>query len=511
MPSSVAPPVGGAADDVHADMPRRVPRARKLPSRLRSPSPTPLLARRADEPAPPPAVLESRDTDVALGPGKRQRRPSTMYRPPETLTAEPRRSPPMERAEGKRVPSRAKPSRAPSRASLTPPPDARASRFTVKLRVPFSENVHAPATFTRHGERIPEPPRRRSSTSSSPGICSPKPVRTAPGVWRNASPEPCVDEEEDEDDEEDDIREVARPAAVHIALAEQAWSMAMPAAADDSDGDDDDNDFHKSMLDDPELDMLMRGESRDSDEASDALTDGHVTTPASSGGGKDNSPAATRGVSPVKDEGDATVAVFAHALPVPSRAAAEPGTHAGSLTLSLPYAFGATPAEAWPMGEAAAPLDTDDTPLTPVRTVTAAEIAERMRRSSPGEGVHSPDALPTLAAPSPSLPSALPEPAAASSSAGASPHPQAASPALLDDDTPLSDDARTPDAAYDANAPAWLACDAPLCLALPRCGDDDDDALFSPEKMMGLTELDRVWDDAPPRTKRARRMRRVDL
>ena len=65
-----------------------------------------------------------------------------------------------------------------------------------------------PPTFTRRGERITEPTRRRQSNNGTTtdetymsGIMSPKPVRTAAGIGR-VGPAPVSDDDDDDDDDD---------------------------------------------------------------------------------------------------------------------------------------------------------------------------------------------------------------------------------------------------------------------------------------------------------------------
>ena len=130
-----------------------------------------------------------------------------------------------------------------------------------------------PPTFTRRGERITEPTRRRQSNNGTAtdetymsGIMSPKPVRTAAGIGR-VGPAPVSDDDDDDDGDENEVDELARN-ALHVEFAERAWSVsvqdapksgahAVAASAPDVESDgDDDNDFHRTMLLDAELDML---------------------------------------------------------------------------------------------------------------------------------------------------------------------------------------------------------------------------------------------------------------
>ena len=78
-----------------------------------------------------------------------------------------------------------------------------------------------PPTFTRRGERITEPTRRRQSNNGTAtdgtymsGIMSPKPVRTAAGIGR-VGPAPVSDDDDDDDGDENEVDELARN-ALHV-------------------------------------------------------------------------------------------------------------------------------------------------------------------------------------------------------------------------------------------------------------------------------------------------------
>ncbi|WFD42528.1 hypothetical protein MPSI1_001173 [Malassezia psittaci] len=292
---------------------RRMSRPRKVSSRVRSPSPTPVTpsARSAPrsrtsplpQPTPTPLGTKRRDHDSAsnsaplrtpqnrmqesedmasasnsavhddgttspdegTGPGKRQRRPSTMYRPPEALTSEPRKGTSISSTNASSSRSRSQgrtksptltlrytqrqdhhaqpisPSAGPSDSSSAAPP-------TPKLRTSGSAPVssqkqhtpaeYIPATFTRHGERIVPPPRRPGTTPSSRsnmcGILSPKPVRTMSGLWRAPIATSISAESKEDDDEDDDDDDEANESVLGIGggdfvlrstnLAREVWS-----------------------------------------------------------------------------------------------------------------------------------------------------------------------------------------------------------------------------------------------------------------------------------------------
>lgn len=560
-------------------LPRRAPRPRKLSSRVRSPSPTPVTpiakapraraepsagatpaahsahttpAAAAASPAAPapraaatpsartprtkspttPATLPVTPANTAAdaslspeeetGPGKRHRRPSTMYRPPEALTSEHKKAP--------SPPAPASASRAKNGArNKSPGLTVRlARRSEDRAPAPPAEPASAapaptpveqtPATFTRHGERIIPPPRRTvevSRRADMSGILSPKPVRTASGVWRPLPPMPLEDEDEEEEDDDDDVgSDVVQRSAD---IARQAWSIAVlgaqpkpnvhsvvlaseaapawpPSSAPSNESDGEEDDFHKTMLHDPELDLLTHvpSPSHDGSDASDGvLTDGNVTTPASCA--KEGSPgdvAPTRSPSaklPASEAG--SDAVFQHALPLPR--STEAHAHAGSLTLSLPYELCPAPSAAATPPAADGELDADgDTPLTPVHSVTAQERAERAslgaRGASPAETLAAllPDTLPSADAPAaPDAPSSPFSPASP----------------LFDDASPSTSD----------SAPT----DATLHLSLSAEPHEEDDAYFaSPDEIMALTDLDHAWDSAhlrddAPRTPHGKRRR----
>lgn len=546
-------PLVAPAAALEEETPRRAPRSRKLPSRLRSPSPSPVtpmakaprcrtetpkdtkdspaLAQRASAPAVPahtvktsPAPSPSPDPEET-GPGKRHRRPSTMYKPPEALTAEQAKaasaSPPMPTPRTKNN----------ARNAKSPAPQVRPApkRATPE---PLDRPEHAPATFTRHGERIVPPPRREAPRPADmSGIMSPKPVRTATGVWR---PLPVtVDEEDDEDDEDEDEGDVVQRSAD---LAHQAWSIAVfgqpkpgaavksvvfasdhtwpPSAAPSNESDGEEDDFHRTMLHDPELDLLTHvpSPSQDGSDASDGvMTDGNVTTPAScakEGSPLTSEPFGTRSPSVKQSSPDhaevQSNAVFQHALPVPMRTTES--AHAGALTLSLPYDALAAPT----------PLDTEsrdpaldadgETPLTPIHTITVQELAER---SAPKDKSASPAALAALIPPS--LPSDAAPPVARESLHDAAPLFDASASATAPEPS-------APEPAHWLDpTPSQMATHASLHLTMQEAqGDSDVDTYFSsPEEMMALTDLDLAWDsahlrDEDKRAPHAKRARRAD-
>lgn len=499
------------------EVPRRAPRSRKLPSRLRSPSPKPLSAHRPDVTrAVSPAVAaesaptsDAKENEQETGPGKRHRRPSTMYKPPEALTADMKRASPVNvhakpKAAGRPHPKplslvkkEGEEPRTPTRITLRLPPQSASA----------ADDIHTPATFTRRGERMTEPIRKKvTRVDNETGIMSPKPVRTASGVWRmSTTPLPNPDEDDDEDDDIDDegAGEVAR-STVQLDFAERAWSIAMsdtpkpilhagePDLCVDSDGEEDD--FHQTMLHDDELDMLTRVDSPKDSEEDGPLTDGHITTPASCGA-KD-SPAEARSCSPALSgpalsppvEGGKDP-VFSHALPVPHVLANDPSVHAGSITLSLPFdltqpvphtnpSMGAGDTVSSPILDAHG-----ETPLTPVHAHVV---------STPDEDEDK-DGLRSLVPPT--LPSDLSQIKPAST-----PSFSPSSPSSNIDEGP---EQTLLDTAFEAAEPAavsqesshkeaWLNTEP--ALHMPLDDTDMDPFLGAPEKMFALTDLDRAWN-----------------
>lgn len=528
------------AEQMETDAPRRAVRSRKLPSWLRSPSPTPLSTPRppSDPTQRTSAQLEttnklssppiSPEETHATGPGKRIRRPNSMYKPPEALTADSKRaSPPNTVPKCKSTPtsSSLRPkskSHIKSEENSDSPTSARITlRFSSRSPQPSTNDLQMPPIFTRRGERITEPTRRRQSNKGTAtdetymsGIMSPKPVRTAAGIGR-VGPAPVSDDDDDDDGDDNEVDELARN-ALHVEFAERAWSVsvqdapksgahAVPASAPDAESDgDDDNDFHRTMLLDAELDMLTRVDSPKGSEYDGPLTDGHMTTPASPG--SRDSPSWTRSCSPTSDENKDTV--FVHALPVPHSRSSESGAHAGSITLSLPYEFAPGMHHDSLQHEAALAspiLDAHgDTPLTPVHTVTAAELAEKSDKEDDK------NILPSLV--TPSLPSDLsrvsPTPiprspdalmgstmtgvdAAGSASANGDLDSLPAAP-LLEDAFESSDQSPTPREDIIPRSEIWL--DTSTSMKLPLRDDADMDPLFNvPDKIMALTDLDRAW------------------
>ncbi|KOS16195.1 hypothetical protein Malapachy_3159 [Malassezia pachydermatis] len=515
-------------------------------------TPDPLSA----TPTPPPASSEAptSEGEAALGPGKRHRRPSTMYKPPEALTAEAKRS----HTASPSMSSAAASSPCGSATSVKPKgPKARSKSPTVlpthvkkeasandmrtptkiTLRVPPRsvppparvDEMHTPATFTRRGERMSEPQRRRHilSSTTSQGMLSPKPVRTATGVWRmsvSALPEQEEDASSSDDDSDDDVdevdhgmAEVARD-AMHMQLAAQAWSLAlerspvpstMPTEPEGGESEGEEEDFHQAMLRDDELDLLVRTTSPQSSDSDAVWTDGHVTTPASYGT-KESPVSEMRSCSPQPvSMTPQESTVFAHALPVPHANPAEGGAHAGLLTLSLPFEMRApTSAAAGPMpmhetgGRSSPMLDTDgDTPLTPIHTVSVAD-----RENGMGTGSEETRSLGSL--PEPTLPSDLLHATVASPS---SPVPAPESDVVT---MPVVDMASSPDAplldatefAVDDDAgstphspvhlppqpAAWLHSE-PAMHPTPLDDADMDTYFDAPEKIIALTDLDRAW------------------
>ena len=461
-----------------------------------------------------------------------------MYRPPEALTStadvKKTPSPPVTSTTPRARPavrhkSPASSTRAPRRSedrtetSAWPPTpvERTAEHAPVTAPVAYAALERVPATFTRHGERIVPPPRRAPTDaprrSDMSGILSPKPVRTATGVWRPAPTLPLAgyDAEDDDDDDDDDDAVVSHVVQRSAHLAHEAWAMAVlgtapkrpgdalpyaPSNAPSNESDGEEDDFHKTMLHDPELDVLARVPSpwhSVSDVGDSMLTDGHTTTPSSltTDATPGDVPRTRSPSAKLPGTEAASDAVFQHALPLPR--SAEAHTHAGALTLSLPYELCAVPhaavtPPAAPVGE----LDADgDTPLTPVHTVTAQERSERAVGENGARGVSPAESLAAALVPG-TLPSADAAPPALATDVPSSPFSCA---------SPLFDDAST---TTSGSSPA----DATLHYSLATAAKaDDDDAYFaSPDEMITLTDLDSAWDsahlrdtDAPPRAARA--------
>ncbi|WFD20038.1 hypothetical protein MCAP1_002282 [Malassezia caprae] len=353
-----------------------------------------------------------------------------------------------------------------------------------------------------------EPVRKKAArTDSETGIMSPKPVRTASGVWRmSTAPFPSHDEDDEDDDDdldEEGAGEVARN-TLQLDFAERAWSIAMSDTQKpilhageqdlcvDSDGEEDD--FHQTMLHDDELDMLTRTDSpKDSDEDA-PLTDGHITTPASCGA-KD-SPAEARSCSPALSNSALSPPteggkdpVFSHALPVPHVLAKDPSVHAGSITLSLPFDLthptphGNTGAGA---GDTVSSPILDahgETPLTPVHSHSV---------SSPDEDEEKDGFRPLVP---PTLPSDLSQvkPALTSSFSPSSPSSnidEGPEQSLLD--TAFETAEPTAVSQESSHKEAWLNTGPALQMSLDDT--DMDPFLGAPEKMFALTDLDRAWN-----------------
>lgn len=526
------------AENMETDAPRRAARSRKLPSWLRSPSPTPLSAQRPPSDPTRTTPSQSESTNKSLGtpinneeahdtgPGKRVRRPNSMYKPPEALTSDSKRALPPNtvprcKSTSTSLRQKSKSYIQPEESSDSPTPTRITLRFASRSPQPSSNDLQMPPTFTRGGERITQPIRRRQSNNGTTsnetymsGIMSPKPVRTAAGIWR-VGPAPVSDDDDDDDGDENEVDELARN-ALHVEFAERAWSASVqdvpksgaPAVATsapdvESDGDDD-NDFHRTMLLDAELDMLTRVDSPRGSEYDGPLTDGHMTTPASSG--SKDSPSCTRSCSPTSDETKDTV--FSHALPVPHSRSSEAGAHAGSLTLSLPYEFAPGMHHVPVQNETtlASPiLDAHgDTPLTPVHTVTAAELAEKSDKEEDKSILPSlvdatlPSDLSRVSpAPTPRLPDSLigntmtGVATAGSTNANGDLNSLPDAP-LLDDAFESSDKSPTPCEDIIPRSEIWL--DTDTSMKLPLHEDAEVDPLFNaPEKIMALTDLDRVW------------------
>ncbi|PKI84014.1 hypothetical protein MVES_002092 [Malassezia vespertilionis] len=474
-------------------------------------------------PLPVPLFSPADSHEEETGPGKRHRRPSSMYRPPEALTSETKKT-----------------VAALSAATPRPKQTVRTSPKSLSTGLEEDVDTNAPATFTRHGERI-VPPKRRDAAHKS-GILSPKPVRTAVGFLR-APPLPIPVEEEEEEEEEDDFVDVVQRSAN---LAQQAWSIAMlgktqkpsgrvnrvvfasehvvehawPPSAVSVESDGEEDDFHRTMLHDAELDLLARGDTTLENDTSDgANTDGNVPTPASCGKERSPSlserpPSAAPCSEPCEGSGDA---VFQHALPVPSPCTVD-ATHAGSLTLSLPYDFfHAGPPASYPetrRESSVAELDVE-TPLTPTHTVTAAEMAEGAPPSETLISLLSPS-LPSdaIRQESPMTPAAttpthdLGSDYVIVDEDGASPNFAPATPEFFAPESVSDPNTETSAEESHGNSPnAWVEEEdripsAALSLHLgmkfaSRVEIEEVDPFFSaPETIMGLTELDRAWGSA---------------
>jgi hypothetical protein len=344
--------------------------------------------------------------------------------------------------------------------------------------------------------------------------------------------------------------------------------MSLPAAsiADDSDGDgDDEDDFHQAMLDGGDFDVA--------DDFSDAGRSGWKKSPYATGTTSDeeDTPATTprspqscaelpvelaskasaaeqaKSASPkektteaagkdAQDSAAAADSVFVHALPPSSR---RPHTHAGSLTLSLPF------------DEADAPTAGDDlavargaTPLVERKTskviegATPASVGASQPslvglnlslQSEAGDdaGLLSPGhALLGLAAPprngmssthgspfvhaavldriSSPAPLALPPSRANVAETGRESPRQRLSSAAAAATGGVSEDALRPSrSTHRRDAESWLAemrSISPHSSLSARLEEEEDEDVFGPPEAMCLSDLDRVWD----RVERAR-------
>lgn len=366
-------------------------------------------------------------------------------------------------------------------------------------------------------------------------------ARVARGALLRAGTGDASDDDSDLDDDEsvDDVdagdAEVAR-SAVTVSLAAKAWRLAMARsplpgtdktlgrdkAASLADSDmDDEPDFHQAMLRDDELDWLTPPDSsRGSDAESAVWTDGHVTTPASSGA-KDSplelssalSPALGR-ASPPAEDGGAKDAVFAHALPVPHTTVPRPSTHAGALTLSLPLDVAApelpiasaSDALAAPRSAAAVPASLSEptlpqglyAPAPGLRTHSDVPLVPVHACSSLGHAA--PDPAPE-AAPLPMLVASTLPPSLASPRSPLLPAAEAAPGSLMGSD--LDGTAASPDApllppvfelrteAADTDEALALS---PRSAMTPPLDDVDLDAWpGAPDKLMAWTDVERMW------------------
>lgn len=290
---------------------------RRPSARVRSPSPKALATRGRGDGAEnqPPAnsvTLNERETSPDYGPGKRHRRPSTMYRPPETLTAARASSPPRR-----------------SRRSEDRPRPVRRSEEPIAIKPAADGIPMEPPTFTRHGERHPRPTRRR----------------TAPGI-----PVESGDSSSSDDSSDDEIGVVAR---TPVTIREDSESVKHISDKESIAEVSDDEDFHVTMLDDSELDLAPSDATRCSSEP-------QSLPPMSTRAPTPESASPTTPACESRDE------VFSHALPQPSPPAHE-GAHAGELTLSLPYHDGelVSKDDAPLLPECSLPSDLFDTSAAP--------------------------------------------------------------------------------------------------------------------------------------------------
>ncbi|WFC98444.1 hypothetical protein MYAM1_001171 [Malassezia yamatoensis] len=554
---------------------RSAPRSRMSP--LTQPTPTPMGNKRRDHDScsiitplrtPPNRMQESEDLtsasnlavhddgtaspDEGTGPGKRQRRPSTMYRPPEALTSEPRKgahissthasstrsksqtrtkSPTLtlrytQRQDDHTQPVSQSAGQSDSSSAAVPTPKLRISGSApVSSQKQHTPAEYIPATFTRHGERIVPPPRRPGAASSGRtdmcGILSPKPVRTMTGLWRapmatTTSAESKEDDDDDDDDDDDANDSVlgiggsdfvlrstnlAREVWSSLALNEQSWHpkvsdpraglnteatpWTLPSNNLGNESDGEEEDFHKTMFHDLELDDL--GTATDSALQGVALqpdavisSDPQIRSPRTCQEASPNSDT-QRTQSPVNGAGSTEHTndpVFQHALPLPR--STESHTHAGSLTLSLPFEMNPTlhahTATTPPSSLEQDDLDAEgDTPLTPIHTVMVQDLAERATVDSL-QNTSSEDPL-TAVLRSSALPSAETCESLASNPPSS---PFSVASPLFDETSSVSSDSSPTE----------------VCLHLAFSAEhstETDPYYTSRETMMALTDLDRAW------------------
>ena len=571
-----------AADPAAPAPLRRPPRARRPPPRLRSPSPQPVVAAatppprttpkvrakpgaadpraprtpavdarapRAPAPAahtPAPAAVpaeaapahaapdaatpaahadahEASDTPEELGPGKRHRRPSTMYRPPEALTTSEQKRTSTAPVTASPTPAGApassgkaksarpgKASKGGVRVKEDAAPTAAPVRTLPKITIlprhspPAKVDESAPATFIRHGERIEAPvPRHRRRT--------PEPAPVSASVMEQALPLNDDDDDEEDEEEDEDVADVVARAPLPPVAHESPPAGPAPLSAFESDNEEDD--FHETMLDDSELDALDGEDESPAPAPRDTPASGTRDTPAASG-----APPAVCASSP-EAEGSSTPShntVFSHALPPPCPLSAERGTHAGQLTLSLPFENGAVAELTASVGSS--PVQGMSKEVLDAHNVSAALLAAN---TTPSLGADDtlPSELPGASAPEEELATSAASPL---SDEAESPSTHYTSP---DSSREEEEEARKSEGAEDDEAPAASSVSLHLGIhaehARQPSDQDEVDTFFASHTMMGLTELHRAWDsaqegaangaksaaprrDAPPHTKRAR-------
>lgn len=158
-----------------------------------------------------------------------------------------------------------------------------------------------PPTFTRHGEQMPAPMRRRPVIRSL---------------------DDSGESSESEDSSDDDVDVVAR---APVSLCDGAFAGPADVDRDSVPDASDDEDFHVTMLDDKELELAPH-DGRCSSEPQSSVPP--MSRYPSSGS-----------ASPATPAGESRDEVFPHALTRPFPSSHE-GGHAGELTLSLPLCDG---------------------------------------------------------------------------------------------------------------------------------------------------------------------------